>query len=200
MVANAAAQPRARLPLQPLPPLLAVLVLVLVPLAPPASAQQASANTSGGGFVADFSDLAGESYTVSWDSRSMRLNGNAVLLQSGSIHYPRSTPSQWPHLFAEARAAGLNTIECYVFWNFHARAAPQAAGAAAAPGGGGVYAYDYTGSGDVALFLELAAKNNLFVIWRFGPYVHGPARTPRRPFPSRCRICLSWLLHIQPPR
>ena len=45
-----------------------------------------------------------------------------VLLLSGSIHYPRSTPAMWPQLFAEARANGLNAIESYVFWNVHSDA------------------------------------------------------------------------------
>jgi beta-galactosidase len=107
--------------------------------------------------VADYDDLGGKPFTVTWDSRSMRLNDKPVLLQSGSIHYPRSTPAMWPGLFTEARANGLNTIEVYVFWNFHKRSNASA--------------YDYTGSGNVALFLQLAAQHNLFVIWRFGPYV-----------------------------
>lgn len=65
---------------------------------------------SGPGFVADYSALGGKPFTVSWDSRSMRFNGLPALLQSGSIHYTRSTPSQWPHLFAEARAAQYHRV------------------------------------------------------------------------------------------
>ena len=64
--------------------------------------------------IADYADLDGAAYTVTWDSRSMRLNDRPVLLLSGSIHYPRSTPAMWPALFAEVRANGLNTIEVYV--------------------------------------------------------------------------------------
>ena len=70
-------------------------------------------------------------------------------------------------MFAEARANGLNTIESYVFWNAHAKGgAPPLDGSAAAAS-----YYDYSGSANVTHFLQLAAEHNLFVIWRFGPYV-----------------------------
>jgi len=84
------------------------------------------------------------------------------------VHYVRSTPEQWPALFAEAKANGLNTIESYVFWNAHAKgdAPPPAEGSAAAA----AY-YNYSGSANVTRFLELAAEHGLFVIWRFGPYM-----------------------------
>ena len=47
-------------------------------------------------------------------------------------------------------------MESYVFWNYHVptldmRETP-----------------DYTGRGNVTLFLDLAAKADLFVIWRIG--------------------------------
>ena len=136
-----------------------------------------------GGVIRRYSDLKGEPYTLSRDGRSLRINGEAVLLLSGSIHYPRcvcwrfvsvlyacdgfkvmipgracrSTPEMWPHLFAEAKANGLNAIESYAFWNAHA---PERDGP-----------YDYSGSRNVSQFLSLAAAADLFVLWRFGPYV-----------------------------
>ena len=116
--------------------------------------------------VRSYDDVRGAPYTVGWDARSLRLDGRPTLLLSGSIHYMRSTPEEWPGLFAEARANGLNTIESYVFWNAHAKGGPPPASAAAA-----APYYDYTGSANVTRFLELAAEHNLFVIWRFGPYV-----------------------------
>jgi beta-galactosidase len=85
----------------------------------------------------------------------------------------------WPKLFAEARANGLNAIESYAFWNKHSATRDGA--------------YDYGFNGDVDLFLSLAAEHDLFVLWRFGPYVCAewpaggiPARAPR-PLEQRWR-------------
>lgn len=108
--------------------------------------------------ITRYSEVAGRPYALSRDGRSLVINGTKrVLLLSGSIHYMRSTPAQWPHLFAEARASGLNAVESYVFWNAHA---PTRDGP-----------YDYAFNKNVTRFLELAAAADLFVLWRFGPYV-----------------------------
>ena len=39
---------------------------------------------------------------VSYDSRAMKIDGRRVLLFSGAIHYPRSTPAMWPQLLARS--------------------------------------------------------------------------------------------------
>jgi beta-galactosidase GanA len=49
-----------------------------------------------------------------FDRREMRMGCSA-----GSIHYPRSTPDMWPRIMQLSKAAGLNTIETYAFWNVH---------------------------------------------------------------------------------
>ena len=128
---------------------------------------------SAAGVVRRYSELEGRPYSIARDGRSLLVNGSRVLLLSGSIHYPRSTPAMWPKLFAEARANGLNAIESYAFWNKHSATRDGA--------------YDYGFNGDVDLFLSLAAEHDLFVLWRFGPYVCAewpaggiPARAPRR--------------------
>lgn len=50
---------------------------------------------------------------------ALKVNGRRKLLLSGAIHYPRSTPAMWPGIPAESKAAGLNTIDTYVFWGRH---------------------------------------------------------------------------------
>uniref|UniRef100_A0A0E0EWS2 beta-galactosidase n=1 Tax=Oryza meridionalis TaxID=40149 RepID=A0A0E0EWS2_9ORYZ len=57
--------------------------------------------------------------TVSYDGRSLILDGERRIVISGSIHYPRSTPEMWPDLIKKAKEGGLNAIETYVFWNGH---------------------------------------------------------------------------------
>jgi len=78
------------------------------------------------------------------------------MLLSGDVHYTRSTPLMWPHVMQMAKKHGLNTIQVYLFWNYHERRR-------------GVY--DFTGRGDIMHFLELAKQAGLFVSFRFGPYI-----------------------------
>ena len=101
------------------------------------------------GIVRDYEDLGGASYNITWDMRSLRMNDKPVLLQSGSFHYPRSTPAMWPRLMAEARANGLNAISSYVFWNVHARSENGT--------------YDYSGAGNVTAFLQAISHTTRIV-------------------------------------
>ena len=78
------------------------------------------------------------------------------MLISGVIHYPRSTPGMWPYLFQMAKKQGLNTIQTYVFWNFH----EQKQGV-----------LDFSGRGNLSQFLQDATDAGLFVNLRIGPYV-----------------------------
>ncbi len=84
------------------------------------------------------------------------LDGQALQILSGEMHYPRIPREYWRDRFRKARAMGLNTISTYVFWNLHE----------ASPG-----QYDFTGQRDVAAFIRTAADEGLHVIVRPGPYV-----------------------------
>ena len=66
-----------------------------------------------------YSDVHGQPYRVDYDHRSLRINGERVLLQSAGIHYPRSSPSMWPQLMQSVAVAHLNTLQRYVFHNYH---------------------------------------------------------------------------------
>ncbi len=48
-----------------------------------------------------------EERSVSYDARSFLINGQRELLLSGSIHYQRVLPSDWPRVLALALEAGL---------------------------------------------------------------------------------------------
>jgi len=93
---------------------------------------------------------------VSYDSRALKLDGRRILILSGAIHYPRSTPDMWPSLMRLSREGGINTVETYVFWNLHERKR-------------GVF--DFSGRLDLPRFLGLAAEQGLNVILRIGPYI-----------------------------
>jgi hypothetical protein len=63
-----------------------------------------------------FSDFQGEKYSVTYNNRSVLLNGEPALFLSGSVHPPRSTPAMWPGIFSQMRENGLNMVEVYVMW------------------------------------------------------------------------------------
>ena len=103
-----------------------------------------------------YRDVRGTSYKVSYDHRAITINGNRTMLIAGVIHYPRSTPAMWPYLFQMAKNQGLNTIQTYVFWNFHEQKQDV---------------LDFSGRGNLSKFLQDAADAGLFVNLRIGPYV-----------------------------
>nr|GMC47270.1 beta-galactosidase 16-like [Ipomoea batatas] len=93
---------------------------------------------------------------VTYDGRSLIINGERKLLFSGSIHYPRSTPDTWPSLIKRAKNGGLDVIETYVFWNEHE---PQ-------PG-----QFDFSGRKDIVSFIKEIQAHGLYACVRFGPYI-----------------------------
>ncbi|KVH96032.1 Galactose-binding domain-like protein [Cynara cardunculus var. scolymus] len=63
------------------------------------------------------SDISDDEYTpgpVTYNARSLVVGKNPLLIFSGSIHYPRSTPDMWPDILKKAKDGGLNTVETYV--------------------------------------------------------------------------------------
>ncbi|MFS7983632.1 putative beta-galactosidase [Helianthus anomalus] len=93
---------------------------------------------------------------VSYDGRSLLIDGQRKILFSGSIHYPRSTPDMWPSLIDKAKQGGLDVIQTYVFWNLHE---PQ-------PG-----QYDFTGRNDIVSFIKQVQQQGLYVSLRIGPFI-----------------------------
>ena len=47
------------------------------------------------------------------------LNGEAIRILSGSIHYFRIPRDYWRDRIIKLRQMGFNTIQTYVAWNFH---------------------------------------------------------------------------------
>ncbi|KAI5667901.1 hypothetical protein M9H77_17754 [Catharanthus roseus] len=93
---------------------------------------------------------------VTYDGRSLIIDGQRKLLFSGSIHYPRSTPDMWPSLISKAKNGGLDVIETYVFWNLHE---PQ-------PG-----QYDFSGRRDIVRFIKEVQAQGLYACIRIGPFI-----------------------------
>ncbi|KAJ0026152.1 hypothetical protein Pint_08134 [Pistacia integerrima] len=95
---------------------------------------------------------------VTYDGRSLIIDGHHKILFSGSIHYPRSTPEMWPSLIAKAKGGGLDVIQTLVFWNLHE----------AQPG-----QFDFSGRRDLVRFIKEVQAQGLYVCLRIGPFIEG---------------------------
>lgn len=84
------------------------------------------------------------------------LNDKQLKIISGSIHYFRSMPDSWEDKIIKLKALGANTIEAYVPWNMHEYNEGD---------------WDLDNNLNLPYFLELAAKHNMLIIVRFGPYI-----------------------------
>ncbi|CAI0393170.1 unnamed protein product [Linum tenue] len=93
---------------------------------------------------------------VSYDGRSVTINGQHRILFSGSIHYPRSTPQMWPSLISKAKEGGLDVIQTYVFWNLHEPRQGQ---------------FDFSGRADIVRFIKEIHAQGLYVTLRIGPFI-----------------------------
>ncbi|ONI10286.1 hypothetical protein PRUPE_4G038600 [Prunus persica] len=95
------------------------------------------------------------SATVTYDNRALVIDGKRRILQSGSIHYPRSTPEVWPEIIKKSKEGGLDVIETYVFWNYHEPVKGQ---------------YYFEGRFDLVRFVKTVQEAGLLVHLRIGPY------------------------------
>ncbi|XVE93849.1 hypothetical protein REPUB_Repub01dG0230300 [Reevesia pubescens] len=94
--------------------------------------------------------------SVTYDGRSIIVNGKRQLLFSGSIHYPRSTPNAWHDLLAKAKQGGLNVIQTYVFWNGHEPVQGK---------------YNFRGEYDLVKFIKMIGEHKMYATLRVGPFI-----------------------------
>lgn len=108
-------------------------------------------------FLVLFVDLSIESsFTIDYENNRFLRDGQPFQYISAGIHYFRVPHEYWEDRLAKIKAAGLNAIQTYVPWNFHE---PQ-------PG-----KYLWTGDQNLEKFLKIAARYDLVVILRPGPYI-----------------------------
>ncbi|NMB83186.1 MAG: beta-galactosidase, partial [Ignavibacteria bacterium] len=96
----------------------------------------------------------GQTFTISGDQ--FLLNGKPFRIFSGEMHYNRIPKEYWKDRLTKLKAAGLNTVCTYVFWNEHEPS----------PG-----KFDFTGNLDIAEYIRIAHSLGLKVLLRPGPYV-----------------------------
>lgn len=94
--------------------------------------------------------------SVTFDGKSLIINGSRELLFSGSIHYTRSPPQMWPDVLKKAKEGGLNVIQTYVFWNVHEPVQGQ---------------FNFEGNYDLVKFIKLCHEHKMYVILRIGPFI-----------------------------
>lgn len=109
-----------------------------------------------GGTVFAKTTAGSQPRSVTYDERSVMIDGHRKLLSCGEMHYARSTRAMWPLLLERSKRLGLNTITTYVFWNIHETSR-------------GVY--DFSGDRDLGHFLDLCQQHGLDVFLRVGPYI-----------------------------
>lgn len=101
---------------------------------------------------------------IRYDAQCFTIRGVDTLIFSLEFPYPRCDRHEWHDRFVKIRQAGFNTVDTYVFWNYHERTKGQ---------------FDFS---ELEAFLSLAREFGLFVIARPGPYVD--AEFERGGFPS----------------
>ncbi len=90
---------------------------------------------------------------ISYDNNTFYINGKGTFIYSGSFHYFRCDPGQWADILQKIKAAGFNTIDTYVPWNFHEQEKGQ---------------LDLT---MLTKFLNYCQQMGFYVIIRPGPYI-----------------------------
>ena len=56
---------------------------------------------------------------IRYDSHCFTLKGQDTFLRSGAFHYCRCPRELWRDRLLKFKRAGFNTVETYVFWNYH---------------------------------------------------------------------------------
>ncbi|WOH03682.1 hypothetical protein DCAR_0623081 [Daucus carota subsp. sativus] len=93
---------------------------------------------------------------ITYDARSLIINGSRELLFSGSIHYPRTQPEMWSDLIHKAKLGGINVIQTYIFWNIHEPIQNL---------------FHFEGNADIVKFFKTINEHGLWASLRVGPYV-----------------------------
>lgn len=93
---------------------------------------------------------------VTFDGKSLSIDGRRIWLVSGSIHFQRHPRESWAERIHAAKLAGLNTVETPIFWN-HIEVRQGK--------------FDFTGDNDIRQFIKLVQEAGMYAILRPGPFI-----------------------------
>jgi len=114
--------------------------------------------------------------TVTWDSKSLMMDGRRVCPVMGEIHYSRIPADEWADEVRKMKEGGVTIAATYVFWN-HIEEQE------------GIFRWD--GQRSLRRFLEVCRQENMPVILRLGPFCHGEVRNGGIPdwvFTKGCKL------------
>jgi hypothetical protein len=103
--------------------------------------------------------LSAKSKSFTYNRTAFLLNGKPFQIIGGQMDPQRIPPEYWRDRLSKARAMGLNTIFCYVFWNLLEPV--QGTWTSSQP------------ANDIATYFRIAQEEGLYVVLRPGPYVCG---------------------------
>ncbi len=103
-------------------------------------------------------------HLLRYDAHCFTFNNQDTLVMSAAFHYPRCPQALWRDRLHKLKLAGFNTVESYVFWNYHEREEGK---------------IDLS---EFEAFVKLVHEMGLMMIVRPGPYIC--AEWDRGGFPS----------------
>ncbi len=89
---------------------------------------------------------------IRYDRDCFTINGQDTFLVGGSFHYARCPQSLWEDRLLKFKRAGFNTVETYIFWNYHE---PEE---------------NHVDMSELEAFIAAVKKAGLYLIARIGPY------------------------------
>src|SRR5690242_3633698 len=94
--------------------------------------------------------LAAAPHEITWDSRSLKIDGQRTFVWSGEFHpFRLPSPGAWRDVLQKMRALGFNTVSFYFPWGYYTPS----------PG-----SYDFSGVRDIDEVLRVAEEEGLYVI------------------------------------
>ncbi len=94
---------------------------------------------------------------VTFDRKSLIIDGERKLIFSGAMHYYRlPSPELWRHRLRRMKDMGLDTVDLYFYWAYHSPREGE---------------YDFSGFRDVDLLMDMVEEEGLYLMARPGPYI-----------------------------
>jgi len=100
------------------------------------------------------------------NSRYLTIGGVPQIPVMGELQCSRMPKERWEDEILKMKAAGVNVIATYSFWNHHEEIEGQ---------------FDWQGNKDLRSFVELCQRLGVLVYPRIGPWSHGEARNGGTP-------------------